>query len=103
MRTLTSGVLTFDERLYVKTMHAAAGTILAVPAGAFHGLKLPDWPRHVQAGAPFAEIALRQFASSSMRQGGEQMEYRGAGGARALLLRGTRPGAGRERRFVRGV
>jgi nitrogen fixation/metabolism regulation signal transduction histidine kinase len=100
LSNLTSGVLTFDERLYVKTMNAAAGTILAVPAGAFHGLKLPDWPRHVQAVAPFAEIALRQFASSSMRQWEEQMEYRRADGARTLLLRGTRLGAGSESGFV---
>jgi nitrogen fixation/metabolism regulation signal transduction histidine kinase len=93
-------VLTFDERLYVKTMNAAAGNILAVPAGAFHGLKLPEWPRHVQAVAPFAEIALRQFASSGMRQWEEQMEYRRADGARTLLLRGTRLGAGSESGFV---
>src|SRR5689334_10530517 len=64
LSNLTSGVLTFDERLYVKTMNAAATAILAVPAGAFHGLKRPDWPRHVQAVAPFAETAASHFASS---------------------------------------
>src|SRR5258705_9496688 len=53
LSNLTSGVLTFDDRLYVKTMNAADNKILAVDQGAFHGLKLPDWPRHVQACAPF--------------------------------------------------
>jgi nitrogen fixation/metabolism regulation signal transduction histidine kinase len=100
LSNLTSGVLTFDERLYVKTMNAAAGGILAVPNGAFHGLKLSEWPRHVQAVAPFAEIAMRQFASSSMRQWEEQMEYRRADGPRTLLLRGTRLGMGGESGYV---
>jgi two-component system, NtrC family, nitrogen regulation sensor histidine kinase NtrY len=90
LSNLTSGVLTFDERLYVKTMNAAASDILAIAAGAFHGLKLSEWPRHVQSVAPFAEIALRHFASAGTRQWEEQMEYRRADGPRTLLLRGTR-------------
>ncbi|MEO5692346.1 MAG: ATP-binding protein [Usitatibacter sp.] len=90
LSNLTSGVLTFDERLYVKTMNASANEILAVPTGAFHGLKLSEWPRHMQSVAPFAEIALRHFASSSTRQWEEQMEYRRGDGQRILLLRGTR-------------
>jgi nitrogen fixation/metabolism regulation signal transduction histidine kinase len=100
LSNLTSGVLTFDERLYVKTMNAAANDILAVPAGGFHGLKLSEWPRHVQSVAPFAEIALRHFASSGMRQWEEQMEYRRAGGPRTLLLRGTRLGQRGENGYV---
>ena len=100
LSNLTSGVLTFDERLYVKTMNAAANGILAVPAGAFHGLKLSEWPRHVQSVAPFAEIALRHFASSGMRQWEEQMEYRRADGQRTLLIRGTRLGKSGESGYV---
>jgi nitrogen fixation/metabolism regulation signal transduction histidine kinase len=100
LSNLSSGVLTFDERLYVKTMNAAANEILAVPAGAFHGLKLSDWPRHMQAIAPFAEIALRHFASSGMGQWEEQMEYRRADGPRTLLLRGTRLGTRGEPGYV---
>jgi two-component system, NtrC family, nitrogen regulation sensor histidine kinase NtrY len=100
LSNLTSGVLTFDERLYVKTMNGAASTILAVPAGAFHGLKLSDWPRHIQEVAPFAEIALRQFASSGMRQWEEQMEYRRSDASRTLLLRGTRLGTPGESGYV---
>ncbi len=100
LSNLTSGVLTFDERLYVKTMNAAANSILAVPAGAFHGLKLSDWPRHILEVAPFAEIALRQFASSGMRQWEEQMEYRRSDASRTLLLRGTRLGTRGESGYV---
>ncbi len=100
LSNLTSGVLTFDERLYVKTMNAAANAILAVPGGAFHGIKLSEWPRHVQSVAPFAEIALRQFASSGMRQWEEQMEYRRDDGQRTLLIRGTRLGSRGEEGYV---
>ena len=100
LSNLSSGVLTFDERMYVKTMNAAANEILSVPAGAFHGLKLSDWPRHVQAVAPFAEIALRHFASSGTGQWEEQMEYRRGDGQRTLLLRGTRLGARGESGYV---
>ena len=73
-------------------MNAASHNILGVSAGAFHGLKLSEWPRHVQSVAPFAEIALRHFASATDRQWEEQMEYRRADGQRTLLLRGTRLG-----------
>jgi nitrogen fixation/metabolism regulation signal transduction histidine kinase len=100
LSNLTSGVLTFDERLYVKTMNAAANKILAVEAGAFHGLKLPDWPRHVQAVAPFAEIALRHFGAANDKQWEEQMEYRRADGPRTLLMRGTKLGARGESGYV---
>jgi PAS domain S-box-containing protein len=101
LSNLTSGVLTFDERLYVKTMNAAANEILAVPQGAFHGLKLSEWPRHVQSVAPFAEIALRHFATARMGQWEEQMEYRRADGQqRTLLIRGTRLGKSGESGYV---
>jgi nitrogen fixation/metabolism regulation signal transduction histidine kinase len=99
LSNLTSGVLTFDERLYVKTMNSAANSILAVPAGAFHGLKLSEWPRHVQSVAPLAEIALRHF-SAGAGQWEEQMEYRRADGPRTLLLRGTRLGTRGESGYV---
>jgi nitrogen fixation/metabolism regulation signal transduction histidine kinase len=100
LSNLTSGVLTFDERMYVKTINTAANNILAIPTGAFHGIKLSEWPRHVQSVAPLAEIALRHFASSSMKQWEEQMEYRRADGARTLLLRGTRLGMHGENGYV---
>jgi nitrogen fixation/metabolism regulation signal transduction histidine kinase len=78
--------------MYLKTMNAASFGILGVAPGAFHGLKLSEWPRHVQSVAPFAEIALRHFAAASERQWEEQMEYRRSDGQRTLLLRGTRLG-----------
>jgi nitrogen fixation/metabolism regulation signal transduction histidine kinase len=100
LSNLTTGVLTFDERLYVKTMNAAASGILGVEIGAFHGVKLPDWPRHVTAVAPFAEIALRQFGAAGTKQWEEQMELRRDDGQRTLLMRGRSLGAGSESGYV---
>jgi len=92
LSNLTSGVLTFDERFYVKTLNGAGSDILAVAPGAFHGVKLPDWARHVPAVAPFAEVALRRFTSGTGVQWEEQMEYLRSDGQRTLLVRGTRLG-----------
>ena len=93
LSNLTSGVLTFDERCYVKTLNGAGSDILAVAANAFHGVKLPDWPRMVPEVAPFAEVVLRRFITGTAAQWEEQMEYRrGDGGQRTLLVRGTRLG-----------
>jgi len=100
LSNLTTGVLTFDERLYVKTMNAAASGILGVEIGTFHGLKLPEWPRHVAAVAPFAEIALRQFGVAGTKQWEEQMELRRADGQRTLLMRGRSLGAGGDSGYV---
>ena len=44
LSNLTSGVLTFDERLYVKTMNAAANDILAVATGAFRSMTRRESP-----------------------------------------------------------
>ena len=100
LSNLTTGVLTFDERLYLKTMNAAASGILGVEMTAFHGLKLPEWPRHIQAIAPFAEIALRQFSSAGAKQWEEQIEYRRSDGQRTLLMRGTQLGMSGDTGYV---
>jgi nitrogen fixation/metabolism regulation signal transduction histidine kinase len=90
LSNLTSGVLTFDERHYLKTVNAMAYEILGVPAGAFHGLKLQDWTTHVAAVTPFAEVVLKNFSSAASRQWEQQLEFRRHDGARTLLVRGTR-------------
>ncbi len=90
LSNLTSGVLTFDERHYLKTVNATAYDILGVPVGAFHGLKLQDWTTHVAAVSPFAEVLMKQFTATAARQWEQQLEYRRLDGARTLLVRGTR-------------
>jgi len=89
LSNLTSGVLTFDERHYLKTVNAMAYEILGVPAGAFHGLKLQDWTTHVAAVSPFAEVVMKNFSGAANRQWEQQLEFRRHDGARTLLVRGT--------------
>ena len=74
LSNLTSGVLTFDERYYLKTVNATAYEILGVPSGAFHGLKLQDWTTHVAAVSPFAEVVLKHFSSAASRQWEQQLD-----------------------------
>jgi PAS domain S-box-containing protein len=91
LSNLTSGVLTLDERLAVRTMNAAASEILGVPEQAFHAMKLAEWPRAQPAVAPFAEIALNRFNVPAGGEWEEQLEYRrGDGHQRTLLVRGSR-------------
>jgi PAS domain S-box-containing protein len=90
LSNLTSGVLTLDERLAVRTMNAAAAEILGVPAQAFHAMKLAEWPRAEPSVAPFAEIAMNRFATPGKDEWEEQLEYRRADGQRTLLVRGSR-------------
>jgi len=99
LSTSPTGVLTFDERLYVKTMNAAANGILGVEIGAFHGVSFQIWPRHVASVAPFAEIAVRAIQRVRNKAVGEQMSFAAptaadvaharplAGGARERLRR----------------
>jgi len=54
----------------------------------------------VQALAPFAEIAVRQFAASGNKQWEEQIEFRRGDGQRTLLMRGTHLGVGGEAGYV---
>ena len=90
LSNLTSGVLTLDERLAVRTMNAAAAQILGVGEQAFHAMKLSEWPRAEPAVAPFAEVALNRFNTPGKDEWEEQLEYRRSDGQRTLLVRGSR-------------
>jgi PAS domain S-box-containing protein len=100
LSNLSSGVLTFDERYYLKTINDSVYEILGVAPGAFHGLKLPDWATHVASISPFAEIVLKQFASAANRQWEQQLDYRRHDGVRSVLVRGTRLGTRGETGYV---
>jgi PAS domain S-box-containing protein len=90
LSNLTSGVLTLDERLAVRTMNSAAAQILGVAEQAFHAMKLAEWPRAQPAAAPFAEVALNRFTTPGKDEWEEQLEYRRSDGQRTLLVRGSR-------------
>ena len=91
LSNLSSGVLTFDERLYVKTVNAAVYDILGVAPGSFHGLKLPDWSERVaHQVSPFAHRLLARLGEPGSARWEEQLDYRRGESMRTLLVRGTR-------------
>ena len=90
LSNLSSGVLTFDERLYVKTVNAAVYDILGVAPGSFHGLKLPEWAQRVALVSPFALRLLARLGTPGQARWEEQLDYRRGESTRTLLVRGTR-------------
>jgi nitrogen fixation/metabolism regulation signal transduction histidine kinase len=90
LSNLTSGVLTLDEGLYVRTMNGAAREILSVDPEAFHGVKLTEWADRAEALKPFVDLALAEFAGEVSRQWERQVEYARVDGKRILLMRGSR-------------
>ena len=100
LSNLSSGVLSFDERLYLKTVNAAAYEILGVPSGAFHGLKLPEWPQRVPPVSVFGTALLARLGELAQSRWEEQIEYRRGEALRTLLVRGTRLSARGEAGFV---
>ena len=100
LSNLSSGVLSFDERLYLKTVNTAAYEILGVSPGAFHGLKLPEWPQRVPPVSVFGTALLARLGEPSQSRWEEQIEYRRGEALRILLLRGSRLAARGEAGFV---
>lgn len=100
LSNLSSGVLSFDERLYLKTVNTAAYEILGVSPGAFHGLKLSEWPQRVPPVSVFGTALLARLGEPSQSRWEEQIEYRRGEALRILLLRGSRLAARGEAGFV---
>lgn len=91
---LTSGVMAFDERYYLKTINKIAEDMLGFEQQAARGLRLPEWlggnpsiPANIR---PLVEEILAQFSSARDKLWERQIELNRADGPRTLLVRGTR-------------
>ena len=87
---LTSGVITFDERYYVKTINRNAEDMLGISPIEVKGLRLPDWPQAIPAAAALVENILTQLAVPRERPWESQIEYDAPGGRCTLLVKGTK-------------
>lgn len=88
---LSSGVITFDERFYLRTLNPAAVAILAIDMGALKGLKLFEWGEHHPGLEPFAHQVLEQFSRPETREWQLQFEYAAdSNSPQVLLMQGTR-------------
>ena len=87
---LTSGVLTLDERLYVKTINRNAEEMLGLTHQAVKGSKLPEWGAAFPATASLVEDLCTQLAIPRDKPWERQLSHEGPNGTRTLLVRGTK-------------
>ena len=87
---LTSGVLTLDERLYVKTINRNAEEMLGLTHQALRGSKLPEWGTNFPATASLVEDLCAQLAIPRDKPWERQLNHEGPNGTRTLLVRGTK-------------
>ena len=87
---LSSGVIAFDERFYVKSANPIAAQLLGVDLQALRGLKVFEWGEKEAVLAPLAETLTRRLQSEEQKEWQEQIELATEGGAKILLMRGSR-------------
>ena len=98
---LSSGVLTFDERFYLRTMNPAASSILQLQSSEVLGRKAFEWGGAHAGLRTFTEKMIESFQHNTQSEWQEQLEYRSeAGGVRTLLVRGTRLPSGSAAAYV---
>ena len=87
---LSSGVIAFDERFYVKSANPIAAQLLGVDLQALRGLKVFEWGEKETVLAPLAETLTRRLQSEEQKEWQEQIELATEGGTKILLMRGSR-------------
>jgi nitrogen fixation/metabolism regulation signal transduction histidine kinase len=87
---LTSGVLTLDERWYVKTINRNAEEMLGIDHHALRGLKLSEWgATEPKLAALIAEL-IAQISAPRDKTSERQIPFDGPMGRRTLLVRATK-------------
>jgi nitrogen fixation/metabolism regulation signal transduction histidine kinase len=89
LANLTSGVLTFDERFYLRAGNPAASQILGIDLSKLRGLKLFEWGRVGEAVDAFAQVVAAEFQKSASKDWQMQVEYNGGVANQILLVRGS--------------
>jgi len=87
---LTSGVVTLDEQLYVKTINASAQAMLGIDPQAVHSRKFSEWGELVTSLAPLIADIGTLLGPKRDRPWERQFAYQNEGGPRTLLVRGTK-------------
>lgn len=86
---LSSGVLAFDARLYLRTANLRAGEILGQDVMALRGLNLVDSIAREASLHGFATALAEAFRNSALKEWQAQLQHETAAGVRTLLVRGT--------------
>lgn len=90
LANLTSGVMTLDERLYVKTINSNAERMLGFNHHALRGVRLPDWGQSQPQLQPLIDEITKQLATPRDKPWERQIVYEGTAGRRTLLVRATK-------------
>jgi nitrogen fixation/metabolism regulation signal transduction histidine kinase len=97
---LTSGVITLDARMYVKTINKNAEDMLGFEYQALQGVRLPEWGSALpQLKSLIGEIRT-QLANMRERTWERQIAFEGPHGRRTLLVRATKLPANIDSGFV---
>lgn len=97
---LSSGVIAFDERFYVKSMNRIAAQLLEVDEAALRAWNVFEWSDKATTLAPVAEALAQHFRSEEQKEWQEQIELAGANGRKILLVRGSGLPAAIDRGYV---
>src|SRR5258706_1441607 len=87
---LTSGVMTLDARLYVRTINKNAEEMLGFDHDALGELRLPEWGTIRPRLKPLVDEIRAQLASTRDKSWERQIVYEGPRGRRTLLVRATK-------------
>jgi nitrogen fixation/metabolism regulation signal transduction histidine kinase len=100
LANLTSGVLTFDERFYLRAGNPAASQILGIDLVKLRGLKLFEWGRAGEAVDAFANVVADEFQKNANKDWQMQVEYAGGVAKQILHVRGSHFPAGVDNGYV---
>jgi PAS domain S-box-containing protein len=87
---LSSGVIAFDEKFAVKSANPIAAQLLGVDLQLLRGLNVFEWSEKAPALAPLAQALTPRFESEAQKEWQAQIELTLDGGAKTLLVRGSR-------------
>ncbi len=91
---LSAGVLTFDAGLRLRSANPSAAHILGADYAPLLGSALSEWSALDASLSPLAQAVMEAFDRGEATEWQRQVEREVKGGTQALLLRGTRFGAG---------
>jgi len=87
---LSSGVIAFDEKFSVKSANPIAAQLLGVDLQLLRGLNVSEWSEQAPQLAPLAQALAPRFESETQKEWQAQIELTLDGGAKILLVRGSR-------------
>jgi len=97
---LSTGVMSFDSELRLRSANLSAVEILGIDVGALIGTLPQEWVEREPRLAAVGRIVHEAFAQARPEVWEQQAELSGAAGRQVLLLRGSRLAAGAESGMV---